>query len=87
MAKLTKNEANFLKLLNEHTTPVSRPITRSEICRIMGIRFASKFDTKARASCRKRGFAEFRGGVLGDSYAPIGWRITAAGRRALAEER
>lgn len=71
--KLTEEQREFLSALARYTATVTR----------RDLSLADRRADKARQSCRRNQWAEF-GRWEGDRK--IGWRITDAGRRALAEQ-
>jgi len=75
MSGLTPAQREFLEALARFDHPVSR----SELARL-----ADREEDCVRQSCRRKGLAEFVGGWIGGKKYPMGWRITKAGREALA---
>jgi hypothetical protein len=71
---LTADELALLKWL----APSDMPVPRSRMP------LADRKADKVRQSCKRRGYIEFVGGIMGGAYRPMGWRLTAAGRSALA---
>lgn len=73
---LTETQRNFLRHLSRYTRPVSRSEMHS---------LAWRHEDRARQGCKRAGYAEFVGGKMDDGNTyPMGWRITDAGRAALA---
>ena len=74
---MKKEQHEFL----EHLAKFDRPVTRSEMHK-----GATREEDKVRMACKRAGLVEYVGGVLnpGGGRFSFGWRITAAGRAALA---
>ena len=83
---LKKDERAFLSLLKRYGKG-DIPLTRSALAKLAGARFVGRAEDRARQSCKRRGFAEFVGGQLDSGpRRPMGWRLTARGREALATD-
>jgi hypothetical protein len=70
---MTKEQRKFLALLAPH----SRPVTRRDFP------LADREENSVHQSCKRAGWVVFDHGSRSSRYAPIGWRITDAGRAAL----
>lgn len=74
--KLTTDERDFMRSIESGGRI---PIPRSKLRMI-----ATRAQDRARQSCKRKGYAEFVGGIIEGAYRPMGWRLTQKGRDRLA---